>query len=130
MSVTLTRRSFLAASTAAALIGKDSGMKLSITVRIAEAAGSNQKTTIPFEEVVAIAKRTGYEALDMRASMGGIQTPKERLHEMRKTLDAAGIKVSMITGDFDVPSNNEKAPQCLRHITPYLDLTEILGADL
>src|SRR5205823_14533251 len=99
MPATLNRRSFLALSSAAALTGASTTMKLSITVRIAEAPGSNQKTTLGFEEVVGIAKKTGYEAIDMRASQGGVQTPKERLREMRKILDAAGIKVSMVTGD-------------------------------
>ena len=36
----------------------------------------------------------------------------------------------MITGDFPVPLNNEQGPDGLRNITPYLDLTELLGADL
>ncbi|HXB70182.1 MAG TPA: sugar phosphate isomerase/epimerase [Candidatus Acidoferrales bacterium] len=131
MAAVLTRRHFVAAaSSLATLRAAGSSMKLSITVRIAEAAGSNQKTTMGFEEVVAIAKKTGYEAIDMRASQGGIQTPKEKLRDMRKALDKYGIKVSCVTGDFDVPSNNDKAPDGLRNIGPYLDVAEILGADL
>jgi len=35
-----------------------------------------------------------------------------------------------VTGDFNVPSNNDKAPDGLRNIGPYLDLAEILGSDL
>src|SRR5207302_10343275 len=77
-----------------------------------------------------IAKRTGYDAVDMRASQGGIQTPKEKLREMRKVLDQYGIKVSCVTGDFDVPSNNDKAPDGLRNIVPYLDVAGILAARL
>jgi sugar phosphate isomerase/epimerase len=131
MSAALTRRCFLAAaSSLAALPAARSSMKLSITVRIAEAPGSNQKTTMGFEEVVGIARKTGYQAIDMRASQGGIQTPKEKLREMRKVLDRYGIKVSCVTGDFDVPSNNDKAPDGLRNIGPYLDVAEILGSDL
>ena len=131
MAVILTRRHFLAAaSSLAAVRGAASSMKLSITVRIAEAPGSNQKTTMGFEEVVGIAKKTGYEAVDMRASQGGVQTPKDRLREMRQILDKAGIKVSCVTGDFDVPSNNDNAPKGLRNMGPYLDLAEILGSDL
>ena len=45
-------------------------------------------------------------------------------------LDSAGIGVSMVTGDFDIPPNNDNAPQALRHITPYLDLAASLGSDL
>src|SRR5437762_13551418 len=83
-----------------------------------------------FEEVISVAKKIGYDAVDMRASQAGIKTPIERLREMRKALDQSGIKVSCITGDFDVPSNNDKAPDGLRNFAPYLDLTETLGADL
>src|ERR1051326_1043888 len=62
MSAALTRRCFLAAaSSLAALPAARSSMKLSITVRIAEAPGSNQKTTMGFEEVVGIARKTGYQ---------------------------------------------------------------------
>jgi len=68
--------------------------------------------------------------VDMRASQGGIQTPKEKLHEMRKVLDKHRIKVSCVTGDFDVPSNNERAPDGLRNIGPYLDVAGILGSDM
>src|SRR5258707_14410618 len=105
-------------------------MKLSITVRIAEAPGSNQKTIFGFEDVVQIAKKTGYDGVDMRASQAGVQTPADRLRQMRGVLDAAGIRVSMVTGDFDGPSNNDNPPQGLRRITPYLDLTAALGSEL
>src|ERR1044071_3850484 len=100
MAALFTRRRLLAAAPAlATLRAARSSMKLSITVRIAEAPGSNQKTTMGFEEVVGIARKTGYQAIDMRASQGGIQTPKEKLREMRKVLDRYGIKVSCVTGD-------------------------------
>src|SRR5262245_11032425 len=131
MTANLTRRKLLiAASSLTALRAAGSFMKLSITVRMAEAQGSNQKTVMGFDEVIAIAKRIGYDAVDMRASQGGIHTPKERLREMRQALDKSGIKVSCVTGDFDIPSNNDKAPNALRNIAPYLDLAEILGADM
>ena len=104
MATVLSRRELLAAAASlGALRAAGSSMKLSITVRIAEAPGSNQKTTMGFEEVVEVAKRTGFEALDMRASQAGIQTPAERLLDMRKILDHHAIKVSCVTGDFDVP---------------------------
>lgn len=131
LTANLTRRSFLAAASSVPLLrAAGSAMKLSITVRIAEAEGSNRKTVMGFEEVIGIAKKIGYEAVDMRASQAGVDTPKDRLREMRKVLDKSGIKVSCITGDFDTPSNNDKAPDGLRNFGPYLDLTEILGADL
>ena len=43
---------------------------------------------------------------------------------------AAGLPVSMVTGDFAIPSNNEQGPQSLRKITPYLDLAEAFGSGL
>jgi sugar phosphate isomerase/epimerase len=125
---TLTRRVFIAtAASRLAALGRN---RLSITVRIAEAPGSNQKTILGFEELVLLAKKIGYGAIDMRASQAGVRTPPERLRQMRGALDSAGIKVSMVTGDFDVPSNNDNAPLGLRHITPYLDLASGLGSDL
>ena len=131
MSAALTRRSLLAAATTLPFLrSAGNSMKLSITVRIAEASGSNQKIVMGFEELIEVVKKIGYDAVDMRASQASIHTPKERLREMRKVLDRSGIRVSCITGDFDVPSNNNKAPDGLRNIGPYLDLTENLGADL
>ena len=131
MATVLARRSFLTAATALPFLrAAASSMKLSITVRIAEAPGSNRKTVMNFEDMIGVAAKIGYGAVDMRASFGGVQTPKERLREMRKVLDQFGIKVSCVTGDFDVPSNNDKAPEGLRSFGSYLDLTEILGADL
>jgi sugar phosphate isomerase/epimerase len=131
LTTIFTRRELLCAvSSLAALRAAGISMKLSITVRIAEASGSNQKTIMGFDEVVGIAKKIGYDAIDMRASQGGIQTPKERLREMRKVLDKSGITVSCVTGDFDIPSNNDDAPNALRNIEPYLDLAEILGSDM
>jgi sugar phosphate isomerase/epimerase len=129
MATKLTRRVFLGTA-AASCIAAPSPNRLSITVRIAEAPGSNQKTILGFEELVELAKKIGYGAIDMRASQAGVATPPERLRQMRGVLDSAGIKVSMVTGDFDVPSNNDNAPRGLRHITPYLDLAASLGADL
>ena len=36
----------------------------------------------------------------------------------------------MVTGDFDIPVNNDRAQMALRDITPHLDLAENLGSDL
>ena len=49
---------------------------------------------------------------------------------MARKIRQAGLAVSMVTGDFAVPSNNERGPEGLRRITPYLDLAEAFGADL
>ena len=127
----LTRRDLLAALAGAGMArAARSKMKLSLSARVAESFASKEKASLGFEEFVGIAKTNGYQAVCMRASQGGIQTPKDRLREMRRLVDAAGLKVSMVTGDFAVPSNNEDGPKCLRNITPYLDLAETFGAEL
>ena len=84
-----------------------SAMKLSLSVRVAESFKSKEESSMTFAEIVELATSLGYEAICMRASQGGIQTEPERLREMRRQLDAAGLPVSMVTGDFAVPRNDE-----------------------
>ena len=105
-------------------------MRLSLSVRVAEAPGSKEKTLMPFDELAKLAKRIGYHALCMRASQAGVQTDQQVIADMRKTLDDLGLAVSMITGDFPIPMNNEDGPLALRNIEPYLNLTERFGASL
>ncbi len=105
-------------------------MKLSLSVRVAESFSDKTKTTMTLDELIRVARETGYQALCMRASQGGVHTPKDRLREMARAIRSAGLPVSMVTGDFAVPANNDDGPQCLRNIAPYLDLAETFGADL
>ena len=105
-------------------------MKLSLSVRIAESFSSKDKTDMTFDELVEVATSSGYEAMCMRASQAGVDTPPEIVEEMRRKLDTAGLSVSMMTGDFAVPRNDEHGPEGLRNITPYLDLADRFGADL
>lgn len=79
---------------------------------------------------MALAKSCGPEALCMRASQAGIHTATDRVREIAAAIKSAGLAVSMVTGDLAVPANNEQGPQCLRRITPYLDLAEAFGASL
>ncbi|HJN07729.1 MAG TPA: sugar phosphate isomerase/epimerase [Pirellulaceae bacterium] len=104
-------------------------MKLSLSVRIAEAA-CKTKLNVPFEHLVDLAVQHGYQAICMRASAGGIGTPSDELADMRATVEAAGLRVSMVTADYDVPLNNERGPDSLRDIGPSLDVAESLGCDL
>ena len=60
----------------------------------------------------------------------GTHTPLEVVREKREFLDSLGLAVSMATGDFPIPENNERGPDALRNITPYLDLAEALNCDL
>lgn len=104
-------------------------MKLSLSVRVAEAP-CKTKLNVPFEELLQLAVKLGYRAICVRASAGGVQTPGEELQRMRSQVDQAGLRVSMVTADFDVPLNNEQGPDSLRNIGPSLDVAETLGADL
>lgn len=104
-------------------------MKLSLSVRIAEAA-CKTRLNVPFRELVSLARELGYAAVCMRASAGGVETPRDELEQMRATVEDAGLVVSMVTADFDVPLNNDRGPDSLRNIGPSLDVAEALGCDL
>ncbi len=105
-------------------------MKLSLSVRVAEEFGSKEKSSMTIDQLILLAKRNGYEALCMRASQAGVHSPPQLVREMGAKIRAAGLAVSMVTGDFAVPRNDEQGPSGLRNITPYLDLAESFGADL
>lgn len=105
-------------------------MKMSLSVRVAEAPENKERSTMTIDELIALASSCGYDALCMRASQAGVHTAPERIQQIAARIKAAGLVVSMITGDFAVPANNEQGPQCLRRITPYLDLAERFGASL
>lgn len=104
-------------------------MKLALSVRIAEAA-CKTKLNVPFRDLVQLAAELGYKAICMRASAGGIGTPRGELERMREEVKRAGLRVSMVTADSDVPLNNERGPDSLRNIGPSLDVAEALGSDL
>jgi sugar phosphate isomerase/epimerase len=104
-------------------------MKLSLSVRIAEAA-SKKTLNAPFSDLVQLATELGYAAICMRASAGGVQTPRDELERMRGEVERAGLVVSMVTADFEVPLNNERGPDSLRNIGPSLDVAEALGCTL
>jgi sugar phosphate isomerase/epimerase len=98
-------------------------------VRIVEAA-CKTKLNLPFAELVSIAAETGYDAVCMRASAGGVQMPLGELRRMREMVEAHGLHVSMVTADSDVPLNNDNGPNSLRDIGPSLEVAEALGCDL
>ena len=104
-------------------------MKLSLSVRVAENA-SKKDATHTFVQLTELAAHLGYEAMCMRASQVGIHSPLEQITAARKQAEKHNLKISMVTGDFPVPLNNDEGPSGLRNITPYLDLTELLGSDL
>ena len=104
-------------------------MQLSLSVRIVEAA-CKTRLQVVFEELVGIAADTGYQAVCMRASAGGVQTPHEELRRMREVVESRGLHVAMVTADSNVPLNNADGPNSLRKIGPSLDVGEELGCDL
>ncbi len=136
-----TRRQFLALTAAAGwgagcssqppeIAAPESRMKLSMSVRVAESFSNKKESSMTIDELIAVATSNGYSALCMRASTAGIHTPAETVQDYAAKIRAAGLAVSMITGDFAVPMNNDDGPQGLRHITPYLDLADAFGAKL
>ena len=104
-------------------------MQYSLSVRVAEAA-TKDRLTMSFVELAKLAKDCGYVAMCMRASAGGVQSSREELLELRRTLDEYGLTVSMATTDIDVPLNNDRGPNNLRNVAPHLDVAQTLGADL
>lgn len=104
-------------------------MQLSLSVRIAEAA-CKTKLNSPLSELLDLAVQNGYRAVCMRASGGGIQTPLAELRRMHGKIAAAGLKVSMVTADFDVPLNNAQGPNSLREIGPTLSVAQAFECDL
>jgi sugar phosphate isomerase/epimerase len=105
-------------------------MKLSLSVRVAEKFHAKREAALPLGELAELATRAGFHALCMRASQLGTHTPPDQVTQGRALLEAQGLAVSMVTGDFPIPENSAEAPQALRHIAPHLDLAQALGADL
>jgi len=105
-------------------------MQLSISCRIAEGFLSKREPSMSLKELASLAVDAGYDAVCMRASQIGVQSSQDQVTAARRVLDDRGLAVSMITGDFDIVYNNEHGPDCLRDITPYLNLAEALGAPL
>jgi len=112
------------------LLAAPEDMKLSLSVRVAESFENKEKANLTMDQLVRMAKKYKYRALCMRASQCGVESPPELVRAMKGKLDNAGLPVSMVTGDFAVPSNNEHGPDGLRNITPYLDLAQAFGASL
>lgn len=105
-------------------------MKLSLSVRVAESFASKEKASLNIDQLIQLAKSNGFEALCMRASQAGIHSSAETVSEMSAKIRMAGLAVSMVTGDFAIPRNDEQGPDGLRNIKPYLDLAERFGSEL
>jgi sugar phosphate isomerase/epimerase len=105
-------------------------MQLSMSARVAESFFNKRESSMTIDELIVLARTNDYSALCMRASTAGVHSPPSTVEDYAARIRDAGLVVSMITGDFAVPTNKEDGPQGLRNITPYLDLAEAFGADL
>lgn len=105
-------------------------MKLSLSVRIAESPKRKDVAAVPVEIVAAAAKAAGFSGLSMRASVVSIESPQERVRQVRTLMDRLGLLVSMVTGDLALAINDVTATVPLRFVTPYLDLAEELDCTL
>ena len=61
---------------------------------------------MPPADSARLAHDTGYRFVCIRASAGGVQTPRDELAALRRRLDELDLRVSMVTTDFNVPLNN------------------------
>ena len=105
-------------------------MKLSLSVRIAESSSRKDRAEMPLEELAPLARAAGFDGLSMRPSALSVDSPHARIAQVRSLLDREGLAVSMVMGAVALAANTSDAPDCLRHITPHLDLAEGLGATL
>ena len=109
---------------------RSQAVKLSLSTRIAESASRKDVAEVPIEVLAPLAKAAGFNGLSMRASVVSVETPWERVAEVRGVLDRENMATSMVMGDIPLATNAPEAPQALRRITPYLDLAERLGGRL
>jgi sugar phosphate isomerase/epimerase len=105
-------------------------MKLSLSCRIAESSSRKDVAALPIEELAPLAATAGFSGLSMRASAVSNDTSPDRVSTIRQLLDTNRLAASMVMGNIALAANNTEAPDCLRNITPHLDLAECLGAKL
>lgn len=105
-------------------------MKLSLSVRIAELQDRKDHAFMPIEALAPLARSVGFEGLSMRASVVSVDSPPERVAQVRTLLDETGLAVSMVTGDVPLAANRGDVARILREPGPYVALAQALGCDL
>jgi sugar phosphate isomerase/epimerase len=105
-------------------------LKLSLSTRIAESSSRKDLAEVPIEALAPLAHAAGFSGLSMRASVVSVDTPRERVTEVRAILDRYSLSASMVMGNIPLAANTPDAPMALRRFTPYLDLAERLGGRL
>jgi sugar phosphate isomerase/epimerase len=110
------------------------GKPMPISLSAITTEGARTTTSIvnlkTFPEFVKLATDLGFDGVHMRASLGGLQTPLGELYDQAAQLKKAGLRVSSVVPDFDVPINNAHAADCLRNMKPYLNFAEIFECDM
>jgi len=101
--------------------------------RASGSAKTSSKTTMPFNELVSIAKDTGYDA-DLHAGLlrQHGQHGDYQLYEMSKQIKAAGLKVShALPGQRQGINSDWELYDAARHtMSPISELPGILGCDM
>lgn len=105
-------------------------MQLSVSCRIAEGFLRKEDAILSLPELCDLAVEAGYEAICMRASQIGVHSSTDRIAHARDVIQQRNLNVTMISGDFDIVYNNDRGPNCLRNITPYLNLAEAFSTSL
>ena len=105
-------------------------MKLSLSVRIAESYSDKKKSVLSLKEICENAKLSNYQGICMRPSQVGIENSKEEILKAYQIITNNNLSVSMVTGDFDIPANNDLASMAQQDITPYIDLCKLLNSTL
>jgi sugar phosphate isomerase/epimerase len=105
-------------------------MTPSLSVRIAEHPRNKECIAIGFPALADLAREGGFNAMSLRASVVGVDSLAVHRSAVRAVLDEHELRVSMVTGDLPLATNDANATAALRDITPYLDLAEAMGTDL
>ena len=105
-------------------------MKLSLSVRIAEGFLSKEQPIMDLASLAKLANAAGYDGICMRGSQVSVNSSELQKEEAKRILRSHGLECTMVTGDFPVVYNNDEGPQCLRNISPYLDLAENFNAPM
>ena len=80
-------------------------MKLALSVRIAELESQKDRAFMSIEQLAPKAHQLGFAGLSMRASVVSVDSPPERLAEVRRILDDNHLRASMVTGDVALAAN-------------------------
>jgi sugar phosphate isomerase/epimerase len=99
-------------------------MRLSLSTRIGESFFDKTKLSLPFLQLLTLARTVGYDGLCLRATVANVESPPEQVAQVNALIREASLTVSMVTGDANLAANNDRATEALRNITPYLDLAE------